>query len=352
MDIIHQDRIDQTVSHQYGKILYKIDEMKQNQNSAGFMIMEKNLSRNKCLPATLRLWHFNNILDFTGINFPATLRDIDLFGEKNPNYAVNVFYPALVKNNKEQLTRNLNSLCISEYNYQREHMVDLILFTEEEEDLRDRCNINEIPPGLNTYYCLINGEIRKFIGSAHHDCIKIKCEATEEKLVKAMYHIEDSCQFQFPSLEKVASNLRDQEKMPEQLAKCFLIMAQSILQHLLPLKLTQKSEYSYELNKPEHFSRTKLPSKKEFNTVLSGLNYCDQGCKKCKQGKKCNGKCKEEDLKEVDDCEHEKIYTISQKQYDHTQNVWEKAECKTFGDYHDLYLRINVLILADSIQHF
>ncbi|CAI2165629.1 19237_t:CDS:2 [Funneliformis geosporum] len=39
-------------------------------------------------------------------------------------------------------------------------------------------------------------------------------------------------------------------------------------------------------------------------------------------------------------------------QYDHAQTVWEKVECKTFGDYHDLYLRTDVLILVDSIQKF
>ena len=119
--------------------------------------------------------------------------------------------------------------------------------------------------------------------------------------------------------------------------------------------LTQKSEYPYEINDPEHFSRTELPSRKEFNTVLGGLNYCENGCKKCKheiKGKKCNGECKEDDFKETDDCEHEKIYTISQKQYDHAQKVWEEAGCKTFGNYHDLYLRTDVLILADSIQRF
>ena len=37
-------------------------------------------------------------------------------------------------------------------------MVDLILFTEGEEDLRDCHNINDIPEGLNTHYCLINGK--------------------------------------------------------------------------------------------------------------------------------------------------------------------------------------------------
>ncbi|GBB97654.1 hypothetical protein RclHR1_30280002 [Rhizophagus clarus] len=636
LDIIRQDRIEQTVSWQYNEILDKIDEMKQNQHSgwiyeygkkiyleiSAYQPLRDERCFEVCLKAYLaseeacrqgtrarnlhdvsRLRHFDNILDFSGINFPATLRDIDIFEENNPSFSVNVFYPAPLKNDKEQATRKLDPLHISEYNYQREHLVDLILFTEGEEDLRDRRNINDIPDGLNTHYCLINGEngwnqimrtwnkhhgrkyfcrhcmippftkldllqehiehnchgrnnpnagqreifpekgmhimkfknygtmenvpfyfvkdleadsdpveknivnektiklqkqkpnsygytliqmdgklakevvrrtlnsiaeswesmqrdleeiikpklrnpekiimterdwqthksaIRCYICGAHHGCVKIKCEATEENLSEAVYCTEglsieeedtfkkatkcclckmslradindnrvrdhdhftgkyrgpahrrcnlllrikpdeikipliyhggkhydfhhevwelglvsedkieiiadnmenyktiiigqikfiDSCQFQFPSLEKVASNLCGQEKTPEQLAKCFPIMAQSLPQHLLPI-LTQKCEYPYELNDPDRFSRTELPSRKEFNTVLGGLNYCDQGCKKCKheiKGKKCDGECKEGDLKEVDDCEHEKIYTISQKQYEHAQ---------------------------------
>ena len=179
LDIVRQDRIDQTVSRQYGEILDKIDEMKQNQNSGWIYEYGKKIfleisayqplrgsshfalpkiwakpqlgiinPQNKdnrcfevCMKAYLaseearrqgsrarnlhdvnRLRRFDNILDFTGINFPATLRDIDLFEEKNPNYAVNVFYPAPPKNDKEQLTRNLDPLRISEYNYQRENM--------------------------------------------------------------------------------------------------------------------------------------------------------------------------------------------------------------------------------------
>ncbi|GBC09373.1 hypothetical protein RclHR1_08800006 [Rhizophagus clarus] len=105
-----------------------------------------------------RLRQFDNVLDFFGINFSASLHDIDIFEENNPNYAVNVLYPTPAKNDKEQLSAKLDPLRISEYNYKRKHMVDLILFTEGEEDLRDRRNNNEIPPGLNTHYCLINGE--------------------------------------------------------------------------------------------------------------------------------------------------------------------------------------------------
>ena len=215
LDIIRQDRIDQTVSRQYNEILDKIDEMKHSQHSGWIYDYGKKIfleisayqplrgsshfalpkiwaepqlgiinpqnTDNRCFEACLkaylaseearrqgcrarnlhdvnRLRRFDNILDFSDINFPATLRDIDKFEENNQNYAVNVFYPAPSKNDKEQVTRKLDPLRISEYNYQRENMVDLILFTEGEEDLRDRRNINDIPEGLNTHYCLINGE--------------------------------------------------------------------------------------------------------------------------------------------------------------------------------------------------
>ncbi|CAG8775622.1 398_t:CDS:2 [Dentiscutata erythropus] len=276
-DQISEDRIDQTVSRQYNEILDKIDEMERNQHSGWIYEYGKKI--------------------FLEISAYQPLQDERCF----------------------------------------EAFIKAYLASEEARRQGRRArNLHDV------------NRLRKFIGASHYGCVKIKCETTEEKLAEAMYRTEglsiekenvfktasecwlvsedkieiiadnqenyktiiigqikfiDSCQFQFPSLEKVASNLCSQEKTPEQLAKCFPIMAQSIPQHLLPL-LTQKREYLYELNDPERFSRTELPSRKEFNTVLSGLNYCDQGCKKCKheiKGKKCNGKCKEEDFKETDD---------------------------------------------------
>ncbi|CAG8536659.1 1659_t:CDS:2 [Dentiscutata heterogama] len=215
LDIICQNRIDQTVSRQYNKILDKINKMERNQYSGWIYEYEKKIFLEismyqllqdsfyfalpkiwskpqleiinpqntdercfeTCMKAYLtseeacrqsqrarnlhnvsRLQCFNNILDFSGINFLFTLRDIDIFEENNPNYAVNMFYPVPEKNNKEQATRKLDPLRLSKYNYQKEYMVNLILFTKGEEDLRDCCNINEISPGLNTHYCLINGE--------------------------------------------------------------------------------------------------------------------------------------------------------------------------------------------------
>ncbi|RGB36231.1 hypothetical protein C1646_758340 [Rhizophagus diaphanus] len=121
--------------------------------------------------------------------------------------------------------------------------------------------------------------------------------------------------------------LRGGVNSPEELAKRFPILAQCFPKELLPL-LTQKDEYPYELNDPDRFSRTKLPSREEFNTTLGGLNYCEQGFKKCKheiKGKKS-------------------VY--------HAQKVWNETDCKIFEDYHMLYLKRDMLILADALQNF
>ena len=42
---------------------------------------------------------------------------------------------------------------------------------------------------------------------------------------------------------------------------------------------------------------------------------------------------------------------ISNSDYNHAKNVWKKFKCKTMGDYHDLYLKSDVLILADVFEN-
>ena len=44
--------------------------------------------------------------------------------------------------------------------------------------------------------------------------------------------------------------------------------------------------------------------------------------------------------------------SISQKDYEHAQKVWQEFNCKTLGDYHDLYLKTDVWLLADVFQTF
>ena len=43
---------------------------------------------------------------------------------------------------------------------------------------------------------------------------------------------------------------------------------------------------------------------------------------------------------------------ISDKEYEHVTKVWHRFEMKTMKDYHDLYLKCNVLLLADVFKKF
>ena len=80
--------------------------------------------------------------------------------------------------------------------------------------------------------------------------------------------------------------------------------------------LTQKGVYPYDyMNCLEKFSETQLPAKEDFYSKLN-------------------------------DCE------ITDKEYEHAQDIWEKFQIHNLGEYHDLYLKTDVLLLADVFEEF
>lgn len=43
---------------------------------------------------------------------------------------------------------------------------------------------------------------------------------------------------------------------------------------------------------------------------------------------------------------------ISDEDYEHAQKMWKEFNCKTMRDYHDIYLKTDVLLLADVMEHY
>ena len=80
--------------------------------------------------------------------------------------------------------------------------------------------------------------------------------------------------------------------------------------------LTQKGIYPYDyMDGIERFSETQLPAKEDF---YSKLNECG----------------------------------VSDEDYNYAKMIWEKFNLKNLGEYHDLYLKTDVLLLADVFEEF
>ena len=80
--------------------------------------------------------------------------------------------------------------------------------------------------------------------------------------------------------------------------------------------LFRKGVFPYDwTNSWDKFDRTELPPRKDFYSLLSQQN-------------------------------------ISKEDYKHVQEVWQTFEMKNFGEYHDLYLETDVLLLADVFMNY
>ena len=117
----------------------------------------------------------------------------------------------------------------------------------------------------------------------------------------------DSAQFLLASLDKLVS-----ANTPES----FRITAQYEPDPIKQKLLLRKGIYPYEyIDSPNRFNEDSLPPRKMW---YNKLNDSD----------------------------------ISDEDFDHAQKVWRTFDCKTLGDYSDLYCRTDVLLLADVFENF
>ena len=116
----------------------------------------------------------------------------------------------------------------------------------------------------------------------------------------------DSFQFMSSSLDRLSANLpKDKFKYTSEVFK----------KEKLEL-MTQKGVYPYDyMDSFERFNETPLPSKDDFLSQLT------------------------QDA-------------ITDEQYCHATKIWGTFNLQTMGDYHDLYQRSDILLLADVFENF
>ena len=108
------------------------------------------------------------------------------------------------------------------------------------------------------------------------------------------------------SFAKLSSNLPDDK----------YIYTSKVFQGEKLTLMEEKGIYPYDyMDNFEKFKESKLPSKEDFYSLLT-----------------------DED--------------ISEREYRHAQKVWKTFRIKNMGQYHDFYLKSDVLLLADVFQNF
>ena len=115
----------------------------------------------------------------------------------------------------------------------------------------------------------------------------------------------DSFQFMSSSLDKLASNLP---------REAFKYTSEQYKGKKLDL-MVRKGVYPYDYMDSFDKFNEKLPFKEDFYSILND--------------------------------EH-----ISNEEYQHAQTVWNEFKLKNMGEYHDLYLKTDILLLADVFENF
>ena len=116
----------------------------------------------------------------------------------------------------------------------------------------------------------------------------------------------DSFQFMSSSLDKLVSNLP---------AEAFKYTSKKFKKEKFEL-MRKKGIYPYDfMDSFEKFDKTELPTKEEFYSILNN--------------------------------EH-----ITDEDYSHAQKVWTTFQLQTMGEYHNLYLKSDILLLADVFENF
>ena len=208
---------------------------------------------------------------------------------------------------------------------EEEEKFQLAKFDVGNEKVRDHCHITEKYRGAAHFSCDANLKLSKKVPVIFHnlrgydshliikemDKFDVKVSVTSNGLEEYMAFTVNknlvfigNKQFMNSGSDSLVKNLSNDD---------FKYLSENFNGELLEL-VKEKGEYSYEyMDSVEKFSENKLPDKSKFFSSLKG------------------------------EC-------ITEKDYQRGNNVWNAFKMNSMGDCHDLYLKTDVLLLADVFE--
>ncbi|CAB0044872.1 unnamed protein product [Trichogramma brassicae] len=276
---------------------------------------------------------FENELNFSGIEFPMKLKDIPKF-EKMNEISVNVY---ILKQNFDIEPIHLTAL-------KREKHVRLLMIQDRYDDdedspgdkkVRDHSHITGEYRGAAHSKCNINYRDARFVPVIFHNLSGYDSHLfireiatgfpgrvwvlpqTKERYISFVKFMEDqrlsfrfidSFKFMASSLDKLALNLKQQPTLKK-------VFGQDYDDAQIDL-LTKKGVFPYEyISSLEKLQETALPPPEQFYSSLTDSD-------------------------------------ISTKDYEHAKEVWGSFEISNLGEYSDLYLKTDVLLLVEVFENF
>ena len=185
------------------------------------------------------------------------------------------------------------------------------------------CNINyqnpkQIPVIIHNLKNFDSNLILKELDREYFQRVRVIPKSTEKFLSFSLDNIKflDSFQFMSASLDNLVSNLRYSGIKSFKITTSIFQEKYGEINEKDLDKLLKKSTYPYEyIDCFEKFEKKRLPKHEEF---YSALNYSN----------------------------------VDREKYDEAQYIWERFNCKTIGDFHDLYVLLDTALLADVFNVF
>ncbi|KAL9987123.1 hypothetical protein ACROYT_G001374 [Oculina patagonica] len=318
----------------------------------------KNLQRPSKYPV-------NDGINYRGIDFPTPVKQIDKLERQNSNLAINVFgwedNRVIVHriSKKEKTIPRINLIliesgliqhyCFVKYTYDGQwhkkcfydvkkendsslysSFLMLKRLTEEEHkeaaEEQDDCLCCGQPLLRQNFrdavkdHCHITG---KFRGAAHNACnLKMRIKPKTDQIPVVFHNLRGyDAHHLMQAMSKLSQATHKEVKCVANNMEKYITFSVGGLRFIDSLNFLQGSLdllgiYPYEyMDSWERFSETSLPEKEKFYSKLND--------------------------------EH-----ITDEEYDHAKRVWEAFGCKTLGDYHNLYVKTDVTLLADVFENF